>query len=534
MLFSSIDALRIGNSRNPVITACTTNGMYVSFTPRSAYASLCARRSLSIAVKSTSKTVVTCAEVCFEITMCCAIFLRMTESGSRRVDSPALNCIAGAAFAAGAGAGAGSGVSVRGCCRYSRMSFFVTRPEMPEPLICAMSTSFSFAILRTSGDDFVRRRSSRSSMGAEGCWVARLLGCSGGAGAGAGCGAGAEVGAGAGSGFGAGAADAGADAAASPSAEILAITELTETVCPSWARISVSVPAAGAGISASTLSVEISSSGSSRSTLSPGFFSHLTTVPSAIDSPICGMTTSVAMNSSSFFRVGFLMQSSDLGKPCSSHRHAHDSIAARSSDRCVCNDFAANRYGQSLPHRTRAGQRRGDAEVPRTRCAHVVGPARRRRIAPRHERTVAPLGRLLPRPLGAVRLESRRQRRHRDGPRDERLLSPDQMDPAAVPQHVVARRPGTDHPDPPRAARQIDEPLRRSEGVGEGASPRGAGLPDAERGDRSDRRPAGTMEDIIRGVAAIYCGTVMRASLSPGPIANLRALDSPAPSARSS
>ena len=45
-------------------------------------------------------------------------------------------------------------------------------------------------------------------------------------------------------------------------------------------------PAAGAGISASTLSVEISNSGSSRCTLSPTFLSHLVTVPSAIDSPI--------------------------------------------------------------------------------------------------------------------------------------------------------------------------------------------------------------------------------------------------------
>src|SRR5208282_3795247 len=53
--------------------------------------------------------------------------------------------------------------------------------------------------------------------------------------------------------------------------------------------------AAGAGISASTLSVEISNRGSSRWTLSPGFFSHLVMVPSKIDSPIWGMTTSVAI-----------------------------------------------------------------------------------------------------------------------------------------------------------------------------------------------------------------------------------------------
>jgi hypothetical protein len=59
--------------------------------------------------------------------------------------------------------------------------------------------------------------------------------------------------------------------------------------------ISVSTPADGEGISASTLSVEISNSGSSRSTESPTFLIHRTIVPSAIDSPICGITTLVAI-----------------------------------------------------------------------------------------------------------------------------------------------------------------------------------------------------------------------------------------------
>jgi hypothetical protein len=68
---------------------------------------------------------------------------------------------------------------------------------------------------------------------------------------------------------------------------------LIGTVAPGWTRISFRMPAAGAGISASTLSVEISKSGSSRSTRSPTFFIHLVTVPSAIDSPIWGMMTSV-------------------------------------------------------------------------------------------------------------------------------------------------------------------------------------------------------------------------------------------------
>src|SRR5258708_7610192 len=59
--------------------------------------------------------------------------------------------------------------------------------------------------------------------------------------------------------------------------------------------MSCKIPAAGAGISASTLSVEISNRGSSRCTLSPGFLSHLVIVPSKIDSPICGMTISVGI-----------------------------------------------------------------------------------------------------------------------------------------------------------------------------------------------------------------------------------------------
>src|SRR5215469_3767655 len=67
------------------------------------------------------------------------------------------------------------------------------------------------------------------------------------------------------------------------------------TVWPSGILISLRTPAEGEGISASTLSVEISKSGSSRSTLSPGFLSHLVMVPSKMLSPIWGMTTSTAM-----------------------------------------------------------------------------------------------------------------------------------------------------------------------------------------------------------------------------------------------
>ena len=72
---------------------------------------------------------------------------------------------------------------------------------------------------------------------------------------------------------------------------MVATTLLTATVSPSCTRISASTPAAGDGISASTLSVEISNSGSSRSTVSPTFLIQRTMVPSAIDSPIWGINT---------------------------------------------------------------------------------------------------------------------------------------------------------------------------------------------------------------------------------------------------
>src|ERR1044072_4651918 len=72
-----------------------------------------------------------------------------------------------------------------------------------------------------------------------------------------------------------------------------AATVVIPTVFPSSTSTSESVPAAGAGISVSTLSVEISNNGASRSTRSPGFLSHLVSVPSTMLSPIWGITTSV-------------------------------------------------------------------------------------------------------------------------------------------------------------------------------------------------------------------------------------------------
>src|SRR5688572_19735947 len=96
---------------------------------------------------------------------------------------------------------------------------------------------------------------------------------------------------------------------ASPACPIVPTTLLTATVSPSLTVISVRTPAAGEGISASTLSVEISNSGSSRSTVSPTFFIQRTIVPSAIDSPICGINTGVGIGNPSHTRVLIFRQS---------------------------------------------------------------------------------------------------------------------------------------------------------------------------------------------------------------------------------
>src|SRR3954470_19984510 len=94
--------------------------------------------------------------------------------------------------------------------------------------------------------------------------------------------------------FGAVDGDGAAGAAESP---MNATTVLMPTVAPSGNLISVRMPATVEGISASTLSVEISKSGSSFSTESPICLSHLVMVPSTIDSPIWGMMTGVGMKS---------------------------------------------------------------------------------------------------------------------------------------------------------------------------------------------------------------------------------------------
>ena len=66
------------------------------------------------------------------------------------------------------------------------------------------------------------------------------------------------------------------------------------TVSPSWAMIRSSSPATGDGTSIVTLSVTTSTSGSYRSTRSPGCFSHLPMVPSTTLSPTWGSSINCA------------------------------------------------------------------------------------------------------------------------------------------------------------------------------------------------------------------------------------------------
>src|ERR1043165_2675186 len=96
------------------------------------------------------------------------------------------------------------------------MSFLVTRPLRPVPSSLEMSTLCSWAILRTRGLDFVRRRS--STVGSDGLGAgagaggAGFVSTGGGGGAGAGGGGGAAAaGGGGGAGGGRGAGCGGAD-----------------------------------------------------------------------------------------------------------------------------------------------------------------------------------------------------------------------------------------------------------------------------------------------------------------------------------
>ena len=101
--------------------------------------------------------------------MCSAIFLRMTDIGTdlparlrrpapgrrsaTRSDETARPAAAALRRARSAALAARGAPPTK-----ARMSSLVTRPAMPVPWICEMSTLCSFAIFRTSGDERCRRR----------------------------------------------------------------------------------------------------------------------------------------------------------------------------------------------------------------------------------------------------------------------------------------------------------------------------------------------------------------------------------------
>src|SRR2546426_4841836 len=99
-----------------------------------------------------------------------AVILRIFENGSTR--SPGQGSTTGCSTGPGAGtgdAGRGTGAPGRVTVRAAPLSMkpstscFVTRPANPVPGIVAMSNWCSAAILRTSGVDFLRSRSSAVS-----------------------------------------------------------------------------------------------------------------------------------------------------------------------------------------------------------------------------------------------------------------------------------------------------------------------------------------------------------------------------------
>ena len=73
----------MGHLRMPCTTARAKNGVKVSLLPVAcSNLAFIFSRSFTMRVTSTSKTPCTCALVRFDITMCSAIFLRMTDMGT--------------------------------------------------------------------------------------------------------------------------------------------------------------------------------------------------------------------------------------------------------------------------------------------------------------------------------------------------------------------------------------------------------------------------------------------------------------------
>src|SRR5688572_29984487 len=177
-----------------------------------------------------------------------AIFFRITLIGSTRSPTcglggggAAISWAAGAAADAGArSAGRAAGAAVAPDSIKLNMSFLVTRPLMPVPSSLEMSTPCSWAIFRTSGLDFVLRKSAAVGSGCVSTAGAGDAGAGGGAGDAAGGGGGGSGVGGGGAGGGGGSDTDDADGAAAdelPSST--ATTVFTSTVSPSLNLTSV-------------------------------------------------------------------------------------------------------------------------------------------------------------------------------------------------------------------------------------------------------------------------------------------------------
>src|SRR3954469_6274212 len=210
--------------------------------------------------------------------MCFAMADRMGVIASRR---PPLV----AAGTAGAGSSSLEGDSgwrgrARGSCspvsRKATTSRLRTRPPTPVPDTSFRSTPCSSAMRRTTGENTFDRSASCAEASAGGSAATPFELSSG---------------------------------WASPGlapASIAAIGVPTETVVPGSTSTEATRPEQGEGISTSILSVVTSQIVSSASTQSPGRLRHSRTVPSATETPICGITTSVRVSVGEELTAGLL------------------------------------------------------------------------------------------------------------------------------------------------------------------------------------------------------------------------------------
>ena len=219
------------------------------------------------------------------------------------------------------GAAAGASAALRACSAAASTSCFRIRPPTPVPDRVVRSTLCSAASLRTRGVTYgdpsppaAGAAVGAAAVGAAAMGAGGVVAGAGGGADGASClafssdcasavarvaasaSSGVSALAAASSGLIAGVVPAGcaAGSADAPSAAPMTASSVpTSTVSSSATLISSSVPEAGDGISVSTLSVEISRSGSSVWTWSPTCLSQRVTVPSVTLSPSAGRVTDV-------------------------------------------------------------------------------------------------------------------------------------------------------------------------------------------------------------------------------------------------